>query len=211
MSLPELRTSVSVLERPVSLALERVANSLSEMAGLPITLSSSSLELVPLAQVSAVGGAADEVAVGIYVSMAGEGQGHLLLLMDESAARRFAALLLMDDESNISLEQELAVSALAEAGNVGCSAFMNALGDASGLRLEATPPVVALDMRGALLQAVIYDIALMGDDALVIGTHLQPEETAVAGAIDVRVVVIPSPDTLDQLLTRLTAAEGIQP
>ncbi len=65
-------------------ALERAGTSLSEMAGIQIEVTSSSLDLVPLAQVPASAGSAEAVAVGVYVAMTGQGRGHVGLLGDEA-------------------------------------------------------------------------------------------------------------------------------
>jgi len=187
-------------------ALERAGTSLSEMAGIQIEVTSSSLELVSLAQVPSAAGAADAVAVGVYVAMTGEGQGHVLLLMDEPVAQQLAGALLFEDPSSVCVAEELPASALAEAGNVSCSAFMNLLGDSTGIRLEVTPPAVVQDMRGAIVDAIVADVALLGDEALVIGTRFNLVTDGESQVLDVRFLVIPSPATLEVLLTRAEAA-----
>jgi chemotaxis protein CheC len=191
-------------------ALERAGTALSDMAGIQIQVTSSSLDLVPLAQVPSAVGSPDAVAVGIYVAMTGDGVGHILLLMDESVAQQLAGALLFEDASSVCITDELPASALAEAGNVSCSAFMNLLGDATGLRLEATPPAVVQDMRGAIVDAIVAEVALLGDEALVIGTHftLPSVDSGKDRTLDTRFLVIPSPETLEQLLSRASAAEG---
>ncbi|MBV8717078.1 MAG: chemotaxis protein CheX [Chloroflexi bacterium] len=186
-------------------ALERAGTSLSEMAGIQIEVTSSSLDLVPLAQVPSSAGSAEAVAVGIYVAMTGQGQGHVLLLMDEPVAQQLAGALLFEEPSGVCITDELPASALAEAGNVSCSAFMNLLGDATGILLEVTPPAVVQDMRGAIVDAIVADVALLGDEALVIGTRFNLISEGESQALDVRFLVIPSPETLEQLLTRANA------
>jgi hypothetical protein len=82
---------------------------------------------------------------------------------------------------------------------------MNELGDATGLEFLAMPPVVVGDMRGAILDVAIADIAELGDDALLITTQLGPESALVGsdGLVDLRLLVIPTPDTLTAVLDRL--------
>jgi chemotaxis protein CheC len=137
--------------------------------------------------------------------MRGQGSGYLLLLMDESMAVQLAALMLGEDPASIVLEDEMPVSALAEAGNVACSSFMNEIGDATGLRLLAMPPVVVGDMRGAIMDVAIADIAQLGDEALLIKTQLGPTsaDSGQGPLVNVRLLVIPTPDTLTALLERL--------
>jgi chemotaxis protein CheC len=188
-------------------ALERAGTSLSEMAGIQIQVTSSTLDLVPLAEVPSAAGSAESVAVGVYVAMTNQGQGHILLLMDEPVAQQLVGALLFEDAATVNVADEMPASALAEAGNISCSAFMNYLGDATGLILEVTPPAVVQDMRGAIVDAIVADVALLGDEALVIGTRFElvSETGGTSEALDVRFLVIPSPETLEELLSRSNA------
>lgn len=178
-------------------ALARAGACLSEMAGVEIRVSSSRLALVPLTDVVVTAGGPEDVVVAVYVAMLGDGRGHVLVLMDEYVAQQVAALLLCDDGARIAIADDLPASALAEVGNVTCSGFMNVLGDATGMRLDVTPPAVVQDMRGAILDAIVADIALLGDEALLIDTCFK---LASQELLDVRLLVIPSPETLERLL-----------
>ena len=199
------RDQLNLLHEPVDRALARSAEVLSEMSGVSIAFSTCTIEMVALAEVPTAVGNPGDPAIGIYVGMEGDGSGYVLLLMDESIAVQLAALMLGEDASTIELTDELPASALAEAGNVACSQFMNEVGDATGLELMAMPPVVVGDMRGAILDVAIADIAQLGDDALLITTQLGPE-SALAGSdglLNLRLLVIPTPDTLMALLDAL--------
>jgi chemotaxis protein CheC len=203
---PDLaRRQHEILEQTVQLALSRSAETLSEMSGVEITISASAVERVALAEVPLAVGQPDEPAVGVYVGMEGDGAGYLLLLLDEAMAAELAALLLCEEPGSIKVEDELGASALAEAGNVSCSAFMNALGEATGLTLMAMPPVVVGDMRGAIMDIAIADIAQTGDEALLIKTHLGRNDDATSTAVNARLLAIPTPETLDAILDRLGA------
>jgi chemotaxis protein CheC len=199
------RDQLSLLHGPVDRALARSAATLSEMSGVPIAFTSSSIEMVALADVPTAVGNPGDPAIGIYVGMEGDGFGYVLLLMDESMGVQLAALMLGEDPASIEISDELPASALAEAGNVACSSFMNEVGDATGLELLAMPPVVIDDMRGAILDVAIADIAQLGDDAMLITTQLGPESGLMGndGLVNLRLLVIPTPDTLTALLERL--------
>jgi chemotaxis protein CheC len=193
------------LRRFVVPAVDAAANTLTQMTGIEISVSSCSVNLVRLADLPASAGSPEEIAIGVYLGMHGDGQGHILLLMDGPVAQQVAGLMLGEAPDGISISDELAASALAEAGNVSCGAFMNSLGDSTALRLEVTPPAVVEDMRGAIVDAVVAEIALLGDEALVIGTRFALSEL---DSLDVRFLVVPSPDTLDALLERSVAVSA---
>ena len=201
------RDQLSLLHEPVDRALARSAEVLSEMSGAAIAFTSSTIEMVGLSDVPTAIGSPGDPAIGIYVGMEGDGFGYVLLLMDESMAVQLAALMLGEDAATVELTDELPASALAEAGNVACSQFMNEVGDATGLELLAMPPVVVGDMRGAILDVAIADIAQLGDDALLITTQLGPESALVGsdGLVNLRLLVIPTPETLSKLLESLAS------
>jgi chemotaxis protein CheC len=189
----------------VESAMRCSAETLSEMSGVPIAITAAAIEIVPLAEVPTAVGSPEEPAIGVYVGMEGDGAGYLLLLLDELMASDLAALMLGEEPGTLEVQDDLAASALAEAGNVSCSAFMNAVGAATGLTLMAMPPVVIGDMRGAIMDVAIADIAQHGDEALLIKTQLAPAgvPAAEAGVVNARLLAIPTPETLSLILDRL--------
>jgi chemotaxis protein CheC len=192
----------------VEAAMTRSADTLSEMSGVPIAISAAAIEIVPLAEVPTAVGSPEEPAIGVYVGIEGDGAGYVLVLLDEPMAEDLAALMLGEEPGSIPVADELAASALAEAGNVSCSAFMNALGEATGLTLLAMPPVVIGDMRGAIMDVAIADIAQHGDEALLIKTRLAPADAPEAGVVNARLLAIPTPETLEAILDRLDRPAG---
>ncbi|MDQ3810125.1 MAG: chemotaxis protein CheX [Chloroflexota bacterium] len=196
----------SRLQVVVDRALARSAASLSEMSGVDISIGSSAVERVPLHEVPLSVGEPEEPAVGVYVGIEGDGAGYVLLLLEEGMAMGLAELLLGESTGKVDLRDELAASALAEAGNVSCSAFINEVGEATRLRLMAMPPVVVDDMRAAILDVVVAEIVASGDEALVIKSHLgRADEPQGRDRVNARLLAIPTPETLDAILDRLAA------
>ncbi|HYY88745.1 MAG TPA: chemotaxis protein CheX [Chloroflexota bacterium] len=205
-SLPQAQ--LNALHAVVQAAMDRSAATLSEMSGVSIAISATAIDIVPLAEVPTAVGRPEDPAVGVYVGMEGDGSGYLLLLLDELMAGDLAALMLGEEPGSVAVEDELAASALAEAGNVACSAFMNGLGEATGLTLMAMPPVVVGDMRGAIMDVAIADIAQHGDEALLIKTQLAPADVIAADStlVNARLLAIPTPDTLGAIMGGLKKA-----
>src|ERR687886_845089 len=124
---------LQALGAAVEAAMARSAETLSEMSGVPVAISAAAIDIVPLAEVPTAVGSPEEPAVGVYVGIEGEGAGYLLVLLDEPMAADLAALMLGEEPGSVPVEDELAASALAEAGHGSCSTLIKALGDANGL------------------------------------------------------------------------------
>ena len=70
----------------------------------------------------------------------------------------------------------------------------------------ARRPIVVGDMRGAIMDIAIADIAQSGDEALLIKTQLSPvQNVADGGHLNARLLAIPTPETLDAITRRLSA------
>jgi chemotaxis protein CheY-P-specific phosphatase CheC len=67
----------------------------------------------------------------------------------------------------------------------------------------AMPPVVVGDMRGAIMDIAIAEIAQSGDEALVVKTHLGAAEELSAARVNARLLAIPTPETLNAILEHL--------
>lgn len=200
---PVIPSRLAHLTPIVGKALESAASAMTEMTGIPFKISSTSLGLANVTEVPEMAGGAELIALAIYFGFYGQGQGHLLLLLDDDAGRQVAGLLLGEDPASIDVSDEFPASALAESANVSCSAFLNALGDAVGLRLDITPPAVVHDMRGAILDALAADIASVAEEALVVNTRFtMGDSSATAHSLDARLLVVPTPQTLEKFLDR---------
>jgi chemotaxis protein CheY-P-specific phosphatase CheC len=77
------------------------------------------------------------------------------------------------------LLDELAASALQEAGNVAISTFLNELGSRLGRPVFPTPPQLVVEMAGAVLQGLLLDLLASGDGLLAAETSFHDGERAV--------------------------------
>ena len=99
---------------------------------------------------------------------------------------------------------DLEASALIEIGNIINSSFLNAISDMTNLSLHATPPVLAIEMAGAILDAVVVEASANDHVALAIRTQIFDEE----GTMDGYFAYIPSLGGLRTLFGTLGIAEA---
>ena len=67
---------------------------------------------------------------------------------------------------------EMAQSALKEVGNILVSSFLVALTQFSGIPLQPSVPALAIDMIGAILDAILLEEGTLDDTVLFIDTQL---------------------------------------
>ncbi len=178
-----------------------IAN-LSQMVGQEIAVESFGLRQIPVAKISQLMGGPDTEAIGIYLTVSGSADGHIMLMYDPKMAHGFVDMLMGLPPGSTETLGEMEESALGELGNIVGSSFLNALADATGLTLMPSPPKVITDMAGALLDIVAADILLTQDDAFVAETTFHAPDRAITGQF----FVLPTQDLLRVLLERRPAA-----
>jgi len=175
---------------------------LSQMIGQEIEVSAFQLRRVPVATIPGIVGGPDVAAVGIYLTVSGAADGHIMLMYEPAIAHAFVDLVMMQPIGTTEALGEMEQSALGEMGNIIGAFFLNALADETGLELWPSPPAVMHDMAGALLDVVTADILLTQDE-----TYLAETTFEVAGqAIEGGFFVMPSEALLDALTERVAAA-----
>lgn len=184
----------------VQKGLRDCSQTLSRMTTGSIELNEPKLKFLPLNEVPGIAGGPAAVVVAIYLGIEGDLNGHLMMLFSQENACRVVDLL-MEMEPGTSTELDaIGVSALAETGNVCGSSFMNAISDRTGLKIIPTTPAVVTDMAGAILQSVVTELYLNGDEVLVV-------ETGFNGEVPGHFLLMPDTDSMATLVAALDAIE----
>lgn len=186
-----------VLQAAVEQGLNDSARALSCMTTGRITLKGPHLAFLPLSEIPGIAGGPAEVVVAVYVAVGGQIDGHLMILLGQTAALRVVDMLMEAPAGTTTQMDDLSLSALAELGNVCGSAFLNALADRTHLRMTPSTPAVVTDMAGAILESVVTELYLNGDEAVVV-------ETGFNGEIPGYFLLMPDQDSMSRLLASLT-------
>lgn len=180
----------------------KAMNNLSQMLGQEIKVTSFGLKQIPVTETSQLMGGPEVEAIGIYLTVSGSADGHIMLMYDPQMAYGFVDLLMDQPEGTTQALGEMESSALGELGNIMGSSFLNALAEATGLTLMPSPPNVMTDMAGALLDVIAADILQTQDDAFVAEATYQAPGRNISGLF----FVIPTQNLLQALLATRIAA-----
>lgn len=178
--------------------LDDSSRALSSMTTGGVRLQDPNVEFVPLNVVPGIAGGPGAVVVAVYVGIEGDLNGHLMLVFSTTAAMRVVDMLIDAPPGTTTEIDEIGLSALAETGNVCGSSFLNALSDRTGLKIVPTTPAVVTDMAGAILEAVVTELYLNGDEVLMV-------ETGFNNQIPGHFLLMPDQDSMARLVAALEA------
>jgi chemotaxis protein CheC len=169
---------------------------LSAMLGHSVDISVPNALVLPFAEAVEATGAPESEVTGIVLGVFGDMTATVLLLVPPEDAGTMCRMLGLEPDD------EYALSALGEIGNVVGSSYINALAAMTGMAIEPTPPATATDMLGAIVQSVLANHAEGGDVALLLDSQLQVEGQDCS----ISFVLVPDAGGVDQLLERLGMA-----
>jgi chemotaxis protein CheC len=181
-----------------NIGMGHAATALSQLMGRSVHLRVPQVSVADLDEVPALLGGAEQVVAGIILQMRGGARGNILLIFPEASVGRLVGDLLGPDTVD-PLEDPLGCSTLREIGNILASAYLSALGALLRMPLIPSVPRLALDMAGAVIDAVLIELGESGDQALVLETEFfgeGHEREPIRGHF----FLLPDPDSLQVIL-----------
>lgn len=171
------------------------ATALSKLLDTRINMTVPKVWLVPLEKLNEALGEYDTPQVALYLKVEGNAPGKAMFVLSIDSACYIAQKLLRYSERPDIFSDEMAQSALREVGNILVSSFVIALSDISGISLHPSVPALAIDMVGALIDAVLLEEGMIDDNVLIIDTKL----SGVA-EVEGKFFYIPNEGSLDKLM-----------
>jgi len=169
------------------------STALSGMLGRSVDISVPKAQALPFAEAVEAAGPAEQAITGIVLGIVGEMNGTVLLLVPPADADKICRML------GVEPDDEYALSALGEIGNIVGTSYINALAAMTGMDIEPTPPTTATDMLGALVASVLAGQAHAGDIALMLDSNLVVEGEDCS----ISFFLVPDQGGVDELLSRL--------
>jgi chemotaxis protein CheC len=169
------------------------STALSSMLGRSVDISVPKAQALPFAEAVEAAGPAEQAITAIVLGIVGEMQGTVLLLVPPADADAMCRML------GVEPDDEFALSALGEIGNIVGTSYINALAGMTGMDIEPTPPSTATDMLGALVASVLAGAAMSGDVALMLDSNLLVEGEDCA----ISFLLVPDQGGVEVLLSRL--------
>lgn len=157
------------------------------------------IELLEFKDLSELIGGAENLVVGILLTLEGSIDGMIMFILEKEPAHQIVNMLMagLGDGSDCFTEMEL--SALQEIGNIIAGAYLNSLSTLTNLTITSSVPYMAIDMAGAILSVPAIEFSKISDKALLIETEFGNKGTEVNGYF----ILIPTLESYNTILTSL--------
>ena len=193
MSTQYTELQLDALRELANIGSGTASTALSSMLGRSVDISVPKAQALPFAEAVDSAGPAEQDVTAIVLGIVGEMQGTVLLLVPPADADAMCRML------GVEPDDEFALSALGEIGNIVGTSYINALAGMTGMDIEPTPPSTTTDMLGALVASVLAGAAATGDVALVLDSNLVVEGEDCS----ISFLLVPDQGGVDVLLSRL--------
>jgi chemotaxis protein CheC len=201
---PALTAAQRVAMRAVAhVGARHAAAALSQMTGGPVLLTVAAVRLERLDRAAATLDRGDDHVAVVRVGMAGDVAGSTLLVLPKRTAMRVAERLLRRPLGSAVALGGLERSAVMEAGNIVCGAYLHAIADGMGIGIVPSPPSLAVDAAAAVLapDALRLD---GGERMITVETALSMQD--VAERLRGHFFLIPEPAALGSILRAAAGA-----
>jgi len=169
------------------------ADGISTMVGERLAVSEPVVRQVAISDVPYLLGGPETEAVGIYLRVAGQISGQIMMIIPYEKSLELADLVMGSPTGTTQSLGTIERSALAELGNLTTAFFLNAVAASTGLGARPSPPAVMVDMVGAILDVLLASSDGLSESVLMIqATFLRGERE-----IQVEFWLIPDRSTLE--------------
>jgi chemotaxis protein CheC len=158
------------LQEAGNIAAAYAATALSKMIGEEIMLSVTQCKLINVDKIPRVLGKKTDMVVAVNMVIPTRNLCSILMLFPYEAAKVLCDLFFKKKRGSTKKINEKEITALTEIGNICICAYLNALSKLLNVELLPTPPSVASDMVGSILQEVAISADAVNESAILIET-----------------------------------------
>ncbi len=187
-----------VLKEIGNIGAGNATTALSTMINSKVDMHVPKVDLLNIKELPDMLGGAEEIVVGILITLEGEINGMMMFMMEQMSACRIVDIL-MGKSSKLEDFTEMEYSALREIGNIIAGAYLSSLSTLTGIKINASIPYMSIDMAGAILSVPAIEFGKVGDKALIIETQFVKDDSDVNGYF----ILIPTLESYDVILKSL--------
>lgn len=190
---------VDALREIGNIGAGNAATALAQMVNARVEINVPRVNILPFQDVSQLVGGPGAHVAGVYVRVSGSAAANVLFILPVDNATRLVDMMLMRKPGTTWDFGEMESSVLEEVGNIICGTYLNALSAFTRLTFASSVPALAIDMAGAILDAILAHFGAVGEHVLVLETNFKHRGEEVVGDF----FMLPEPGGLDTILSAL--------
>ena len=163
-----------VLKEIGNIGAGNAATSMSELLNKKIDMQVPTVNVVDFDEMMDMIGGHEQVITALFFRIQGEAPGTVYFILSIEEAKNLVEEITNQNGCGLLGEEfdEMAVSALQEAGNILTSSYLSALSDFTNLNMQPSIPYLSIDMAGAILSAGLVELSQVTDYAIIINTRI---------------------------------------
>ena len=199
---------LDILKEVGNIGAGHAATALSTLLNTKIDMRVPRVRVVSFDEVMELAGGADNVVASVFLRIEGDAPGSMFFILPLPQAEKYIGQLIKKQSFTFAEEQEneLALSALQELGNILSGSYLSSLSDFTQLSLYPSVPALSIDMVGAVISFGLLELSQVSDYAIVIDTALDEEDTQMPDSVNGHFFLLPDPDSFDSFF----AAVGVE-
>ncbi|WHX42292.1 chemotaxis protein CheC [Mesobacillus sp. AQ2] len=196
---------LDILKEVGNIGAGHAATALSTLMNKKIDMKVPSVRVVSFDEVMELAGGADNVVASVFLRIEGEAPGSMFFILPLPQAEKYIRQLTKNQTFTFTDEQdnELALSALQELGNILSGSYLSSLSDFTNLSLYPSVPALSIDMVGAVVSFGLLELSQVSDYAIVIDTALDEEDAKLPESVKGHFFLLPDPDSFHIIFSAL--------
>ena len=188
-----------VLKEIGNIGAGNATTALAKMLNTKVDMKVPTVALLGFQELPEMIGGAENIVVGILLTLDGDINGMMMFVAEEASACRMLNMLMGTNLKSSRDFTEMESSALNEIGNIITGAYLSSLASLTNMKIISSIPYMSVDMAGAILSVPAIEFGKIGDKALLIQTEFGEKETSVNGFF----ILIPSLASYNVILSSL--------
>ena len=197
---------VDMLREIANIGTGNAATSLAGMLGKMINIQVPQVSFLDYEAVTSNLGGPETMMVGMMLTLSDDVSGMLMFLMKEEFSHMVLNGLLGEScsDCNEMANDEMAMSAMQEIGNIMDGSYVNAISQITGLTINISPPDICVDMIGSILSVPAIHFADISDKVIFIRDEFVGDGEGGEDNSS-NILMIPDIPSLEKILEKLGA------
>lgn len=153
-----------------NIASGNAVTALSQMTSTKIDMNVPCVEYVDLMDVASYIDDIESLKYSVYVSTSGDIEGFLVFISDFDSTKGLAKLV----AGGMDIDYQ---SVMLEVVNIINGSYLRALSDMLGITVDVTPPEVAYDMLGSIINSFVAQLSIESTKSIMLSSNLHIDDT----------------------------------